>query len=152
MNASKAIRPQMSDCAPCHGVITSLSRATLSRSAKSTSVSNIWQSSSTAQKHDILEACVLEYIGGYLLRAWRKRSSQCPTCQQSLQSDAKKSNNCSFIRRKMLPGVKEGLLCPTVPVVQALTTLESIFIQNYCEFFKTPGVLLRCMKVSMYYS
>jgi hypothetical protein len=113
----------------------------LSREAKAMSVNNMW---TTDKRTDCqLQKCVLSYIGGSILRQWKK-SVGCEKCVTALMET---TIHNVFLKNKQFGHCKpgQGLIQPTPLLLNTLCTLENIFISYYSAYFCKHRVLLHLM-------
>jgi hypothetical protein len=117
-------------------------RATQSRASKSISVTRLWQGNEVVDKK--LQTCILSYIGGSIIRKWR-RKNQCVDCL-AIVSNSMVTN--AFFKHKEYKFKTHGLQRPSNVLVNAMSTMETIFLNQYLSFFSQTSILKRFMHAS----
>jgi hypothetical protein len=118
--------------------------ALLPRSSKSASVTSLWQERG-GYVNQVLQKCILSYIGGAIIRRWKK-SHVCLQCQTLLCNPAATNQ---FLIHKQFEHTLVGLQYPSELVVTTLTHLETLFMGNYSTFFSRPSVLSQFLDASV---
>jgi hypothetical protein len=115
---------------------------TLNRASKSMSVTRLWQEKEHTDKK--LQTCILSYIGGSIVRKWRRRNP-CDDCL-SIISNSMETN--AFFKHKEYKFITHGLQKPSSLVVNALSTLETVFLNQYLALFSRTCILKGFMNAS----
>lgn len=111
----------------------------LTRASKTVSVSRLWQGNSLVDLR--LQTCILSYIGGSIVRKWRRRNK----CNDCLSLVSNSTNSTVFFKHKQYKNVTHGLQKPSALLVNALSTLETIFSTHYLSLFSSQSqIIKRC--------
>jgi hypothetical protein len=105
-------------------------------------MTRLWQPGKRTDKE--LQTCILSYIGGSIVRKWRKKCS-CEICL-SFISNATATN--LFIKHKQYTHTIHGLERPSSAVTNSLSILETVFMTHYDDYFCLPFVLKRFLEAS----
>jgi hypothetical protein len=110
---------------------------------KAASVRKLW-SDPTDMQNVRLRRCILNYIGGSIIKKWKKKNS----CQSCISLLCNFSITNEFLKNKQFVHAVIGLQQPSQCVVTFLESLETLFIHNYTTFFNRTSVMASFLQFS----